>query len=147
MITKEQQTKKYCCLYASDFHLEMILLPYIKNNIDNTKFKIFTQTDLSKSMKILLNRTNLNIEEKNEMMKLDWKINKKEKIERENLNNCTVIINGDNEYIKNINDEINKKQKEKITIIDCYKINENNNFKTLYSIYDEILNTKNYKKK
>ena len=33
MITKEHETKKYCCFYASDFHLEMILLPYIKNNI------------------------------------------------------------------------------------------------------------------
>ena len=30
MITKELEATKKCCLYASDFHLEMILVPYIK---------------------------------------------------------------------------------------------------------------------
>ena len=38
MITKEHKVKKYCLFYASDFHLEMILLPYIKKNIYKDKF-------------------------------------------------------------------------------------------------------------
>ena len=64
MITKEHEVKKYCCFYASDFHLEMILLPYIKKNMYKYKFMIFTEENLSDSMNILLNRTNLNKEEK-----------------------------------------------------------------------------------
>ena len=38
MITKEHKVKKYCLFYASDFHLEMILLPYIKKNIYKDKY-------------------------------------------------------------------------------------------------------------
>ena len=43
MITKESKAVKKCCLYASDFHLEMILLPYIKERINKSNFIIFTQ--------------------------------------------------------------------------------------------------------
>ena len=34
MITKEDKIQKSCCFYASDYHLEMIILPYINKKID-----------------------------------------------------------------------------------------------------------------
>ena len=64
MVTEEQKGKKLCCFYASEYHLEMILLPYIKNNLKNSNFTIFTQKDLSKSINLLLERINLKKEEK-----------------------------------------------------------------------------------
>ena len=144
MITKEHEVKKYCCFYASDFHLEMILLPYIKKNMYKDKFMIFTEENLSDSMNILLNRTNLNKEEKKLMKKIDW--NKKEEILPKNLNNHTIIINGSKEYISKINEEINKTNPEKINVIDCYSINDENlEPRSIQKKYDDVLNTQNYK--
>ena len=101
MITKEHEVKKYCCFYASDFHLEMILLPYIKKNMYKDKFMIFTEENLSDSMNILLNRTNLNKEEKKLMQKIDW--SKKGDILPEDIDNHAIIINGSKKYISKIN--------------------------------------------
>lgn len=141
MITKEHKLRKFCCFYVSDFHLEMILLPYIKSNIDKSKFVIFTEENLSESMKILLNRTNLNLKEKNKILELNWHNRKIEDIYNYDLNDCTVIINGSSNYILKINEKIKNK---KINIIDCYNINEKNlNLKKIREKYDEILNTKN----
>ena len=147
MITKEHEIKKYCCFYASDFHLEMILLPYIKENIDNTKFMIFTEENLTDSMNILLNRTNLNIDEKKQMMKLNWN-NKEISISNCDLDNYTIIINGDNKYISNVNEKIKQLNPTKLNIIDCYNINDKTlEVKGIEEKYDQVLNTQNYKNK
>ncbi len=144
MITKEHEVKKYCLFYASDFHLEMILLPYIKENMYKDKFMIFTEENLSDSMNILLNRTNLNKEEKTLMKKIDW--NKKDEVLPKNLNNHTIIINGSKEYISKINEEINKTNPKKINVIDCYSINDESlEPKSIQEKYDDVLNTQNYK--
>lgn len=145
MITKEHEIKKYCLFYASDFHLEMILLPYIKKNIYKDKFMIFSQENLSESIKVVLNRINLNSDEKNMMLNLNW--DGKENLEEKDLNNYTIIINGDNEYISKINDKINKTNPDKINIIDCYSINDKNiEPHKIKEKYDDILNTRGYKK-
>lgn len=81
MVTEEQKSKKLCCFYASEYHLEMILLPYIKNNLKNSNFTIFTQKDLSKSINLLLERINLKKEEKEQIKNLNWK--KKNNIEKD----------------------------------------------------------------
>ena len=144
MITKEHEVKKYCGFYASEFHVEMILLPYIKKNMYKDKFMIFTEENLSDSMNILLNRTNLNKEEKKLMQKIDW--SKKGDILPEDIDNHTIIINGSKKYISKINEEINKINPKKINIIDCYGINDKNiEPNSIQEKYDEILNTKNYK--
>ena len=147
MITKEHKIKKYCLFYASDFHLEMILLPYIKKNIYKDKFLIFTQENLSESMKILLNRTNLDSDEKNMMLNLNW--DGKESLEEKDLNNYTIIINGNNEYISEdkVNKEIRSKEPKKINIIDCYSINDKNvELGQIEEKYDGVLNTSRSKK-
>lgn len=147
MITKEHEIKKYCLFYASDFHLEMILLPYIKENIDNTKFMIFTEENLTDSMNTLLNRTNLSKDKKKQMMNLNWN-NKEVNISNCNLDNCTIIINGDNKYISNVNEKIKQLNPTKLNIIDCYNINkESLKIQGIEEKYDQVLNTKNYKNK
>ena len=147
MITKEHEIKKYCLFYASDFHLEMILLPYIKNNIDDTHFTIFTEKNLDESLKILLSKTNLKFNEKEQMLKLGWNIKKDEKITSDELNNNTIIINGSKNYISNINKKISMSKAKKVNIIDCYNIEEKDiDVERIKKQYDDILNTKKYKK-
>ena len=146
MNTKESKVKKYCCFYASDFHLEMILLPYIKNNIYKDKFMIFTEENLSESMEVLLNRTNLKQEEKKQMLNLNWNKKQENNFSRNELNNHTIIINGSKNYISKINEEINKINPQKINIIDCYSINDNTlEPERVCKKYDEVLNTKKYR--
>ena len=72
MITKELKAKKYCCFYASDFHLEMILLPYLKDNLRKTNISILTQDSLSVSIKQVLDRTNFSEVEKEDIINLNW---------------------------------------------------------------------------
>ena len=122
MITKEFKLKKYCCLYASDFHLEMILLPYVKKNINKFKIVILTEEDLSESIKQVLDRTNLPEDEKNKILNLNWG-NKKEDFS--NIEEFTsIIVNGKIEYINKVNDEIKNMGLKNINIINCFNINE-----------------------
>ena len=142
MITKEQKFTKYCCLYASDFHLEMILLPYIKNKIYKSKVIIFTEENLKDSLKILLERTNLKLEDKNEIMNIkSWNTDKFEEKYNEN-EEYTIIINGKNDYRNKIHKELENKVTCKINIIDCYDLNKIDiNRQKLQSEYEMCLNT------
>ena len=147
MITKELKIKKYCCFYVSDFHLEMILLPYIKNNISKSKIIIFTQDNLKDSVKLLLERTNFNNEDKNKILNLNWSDNIKEEITKEKVQKSTVIINGDVNYIEQMNKNIKNLELDNIKIIDCYNISKNNlELAKIQEKYDEILNTKSMDK-
>lgn len=139
MVTEEQKSKKLCCFYASEYHLEMILLPYIKNNLKDSNFTIFTQKDLSKSINLLLERINLKKEEKEQIKNLNWK--EKNNIEKDIKKN--IIINGDLKYIENIKKELSKIKENNFDIVYCYNIeylNENREY--FEKNYDGILNTK-----
>ena len=46
MITKEQNYNRNCLFCASDYHLEMILLPYIIEKKDKYKTIVFTESNL-----------------------------------------------------------------------------------------------------
>ncbi len=143
MATKDQNVMKYCCLYASDFHLEMILLPYIKKNINTSKIIIFTQRNLLDSMMVLLERVNLSNEYKKKILNLTFWNNMKFIDFEKDAIEYTIIINGDTNYIKKINNQIEKLKLKYINIIDCYNINDNKlNIDEIKNQYDEILNTK-----
>ena len=139
MVTEEQKSKKLCCFYASEYHLEMILLPYIKNNLKDSNFTIFTQKDLSESINLLLERINFKKEEKEQIKNLNWK--EKNNIEKDIKKN--IIINGDLKYIENIKKELSKIKQNNFDIVYCYNIeylNENREY--FEKNYDGILNTK-----
>ena len=146
MITKEINTVKKCCLYASDFHLEMILLPYIKEKIDKSNFIIITQNDLSDTIKLLLDRVNIETKDKKNILNLDWKAFNIENIKHinnliKNDDNFDIIINGDHSFIVEINKKLNLLSNN-INIIDCFNINDKNlNIKNIKNNYKEFLNT------
>ena len=145
MITKKPKINKNCCLYVSEFHLEMILLPYLKRRMKNSEILIYTQNDLVESIKILLDRTNLNIEDKEKILNIKYWDNKNiNKNKNENSKEYTIIINGNKEYIKEINKKIKILNAEVINVVDCYDINNciiEPSF--IKSNYKNILNTEN----
>lgn len=145
MVTKERKIKEYCCLYASKFHLEMILLPYIKNRMYKSNVYIYTKENLSSTLKVLLERVNLKPEEKNKILELkNWDNVEFEKTYKNNNIEYTIIINGDDEYKKHIKEKLkNVIDNVNITnIVDCYNIN-NKEIETcdIRKKYSKILNT------
>lgn len=143
MTTKEQKINKYCCLYVSDFHLEMIILPYLKNKMNNSKILIYTQKNLIESIKILLEKTNLKLESKKKILNIQcWNNENIDEKYNDNIKEFTIIVNGDAEYITKINKRIKKIKAEVINIVDCYDIN-NIDIKSqdINNKYKGILNT------
>ena len=144
MITKEQSSTKKCCFYASDFHLEMILLPYIKQRLDKYNFVILTQDSLQDSVKILLDRTNLVKEEKERILNINWMDEYIEKILYinnyiDNSKKLNVIINGNKNFIDKIKEKITLNKN--IELIDCFKYeNVKENAREIALGYDDVLN-------
>ena len=53
--------KTVCSFFASDYHFEMITIPYIEKELDkNKKIVILTDEDLTPTVNVLLSRMNLN---------------------------------------------------------------------------------------
>lgn len=121
MDIENKENKKMYVFYVSEFHLEMILLPFVNKKIEEKeKIIINTEYDLEDTMKVLLNRMNLKEENKEKILGLNW--NKKEKQEMYNKSNIITI--GRQEYIDKINYEIKQENLNNIRMLDCYKFDD-----------------------
>ena len=145
-LTKE----KICAFYASDYHFEMISLPYISKSMDeNKEIIILTENDLEDTVKTLISRMNLKDAKKNKILGLDWKDNDLRKFKeiskstKENKN-MIIFIKGKESYIENVNKNIEKwvENKENVKVIDCYEFFEvENKIDDIAGKYDKILGT------
>lgn len=150
-MNKNQKTKeKVCTFFASDYHFEMISLPYINKKIDNNQeVIILTENDLENTIKDLISKMNLKESNKNKILNIDWKndnLNKFKKIKSdiENDKEIVIFIKGKENYIKNINKNIEKwvENSSNTKIIDCYDIEEvGENLDNIMDKYSKILNT------
>lgn len=146
MITKEQDINKKCLFCVSDYHLEMILLPYIIEKKDKYKTIVFTESNLEDSINVLLTKVNLKEEDKEIIKNIDWNKNdslKVKQIEEIKDNKLSIIINGSYEYIKLINKKLERIINKNIEIVDCFHIgNPDLDVLELSKKYNCILNTK-----
>lgn len=143
--------EKLCAFFASDYHFEMISLPYINNKIQNNKeIIIFTENDLEETINKLISRINLKEVDKNKILNINWKnddVKKEEKI-KENIKNkkeTIIFVKGKTKYIENVNKNIEKNidNNDVIKIVDCYDIEEiKDNISNIAIKYDAILSTK-----
>lgn len=141
MVEIKDNTEKICSFYVSDYHLEMIMIPYISKKIEEkTNIIICSEKDLSKSVKKVIENINLPEESKKEILKLNWKENKNFNLKIRNDKENIIFINGNEEYRKQIYNEINKQRN--IKIIDCYDadINENQ-LEVIKEKHSKVLNT------
>ena len=124
---KENKTEdKSCLFYVSDYHFEMIALPYMKEKIENNnQVIVMTQENLEDSMKHLLDKVNLDSDDKKKIEKINWKEKSVEEIsEIDTLNNKVVFVKGTEKYIKNVNQKINEVSNvQNLQVIDCYDVN------------------------
>ena len=84
MITEEKNIEKTCSFYASDYHLEMIMIPYINKKIEEkTNVTILTERNLSETIKDVISKINLSESRKKEILKLNWKKSEIQSMKRE----------------------------------------------------------------
>lgn len=122
MTTNKGTIEKKCCFYASDFHLEMTIVPYINRKIEENKNVIIvTQNNLEETMKVLISR--MNIKNKDIICNLDW--NNNDIAQAIGKNNLIMIVNGNKEFIDYKNKEIKELLgQEVIELINCYYFDE-----------------------
>ena len=73
MVIENKGIEKIYSFYVSDFHLEMILLPFIKNKMAKEENVIIkSEYDLKDSLEVLLSKINMTEKEKSEILNLDW---------------------------------------------------------------------------
>ena len=149
-MSKEKNTReKICAFYASDYHFEMISLPYINEKLEkNEEVVILSENDLEETINKVLEKINLKEEKKKKILKLNWN-NDKEKfdsIKEKCLDkkDMVVFIKGNKKYIQSANQNIEKfvPKDKSLEIIDCYNIEEiNNNVQDIIQNYDNVLQT------
>ena len=138
MGVKDKKIEKVYSSYVSEYHLEMILVPFINSKIEEKENVVIeTEYDMNETLKTLLSKLNLKEENKEKILRLGW--NKKENnIESKD----NVIIIGNKDYIENTNRRIMQKNIEDLTIVDCYKFEDIcNNMSEVADKYDFNLNT------
>ncbi len=148
MKNNQNTEEKTCAFYASDYHFEMISLPYIEKNLEkDNEIIVLTENNLQDTINTLLSKTNLKEEKKQKIQKINWKVNDEEKIEKINNNirnnkDTIIFIKGNKKYIKNMNKNLEKLKNDKteIKIIDCYNIEEiSEEVKDIAKGYNKIL--------
>lgn len=136
--------QKLCCFYASDWHLTVMLLPYISKKInEDSSIYMKCENDIKQKLEILLNK--LSVKNEKRIMSMSWNniVNEDEIDSKEKI----YIISGSEEFIENKNKEIEEyyqNKDENIKIINCYEVNENCRLKDIIEEngYTKILNTK-----
>ena len=145
MVKKNKSQERLCLFFASDYHFEMISLPYINEKLkkDNNVI-IMTENNLDVTVDKLLSMVNLTQKEKDRIIKIDWKnddVKKFKEIKSANANGkeTVILVKGKENYINSINKNIeNWIDINNTKIIDCYDINE---------VYEDVSNiAKKYNK-
>ncbi len=139
MVLEEKKVKNICNFYVSEYHLEIMLLPYISKKIDNEEnITIITEIDLESTLNVVIERINLDKDKKEKIKKIGWNIQNIENI----IPNTNVILIGSKKFINEKVFELKERQVETLEIIACYNYNEvKNDMKEIVSKYDGMLNT------
>lgn len=161
MREQENQMRKVCGFYVNEMHFATMILPYIRREIE-AKHKVITilQNDMKSNVEEVLSRMNLKETLQKEILGINWsktilvKYSKaKQIIEQTNgqAQNITVIINGDKDFIKMVNEYIEKAIKsinmpKAVTVINFYDITEFTNVSEITNSHEYILNTSGIKK-
>lgn len=70
-----RETKeKVCTFFVSDYHFEMVSLPYINKKLEeNEDVIVLTENNLEETIQVLLSKMNFKEERKNKILSINWK--------------------------------------------------------------------------
>ena len=120
--------KDACAFYASDYHMEMIMLPYINESLNkNKKIYVFTQNNLEDTINHFIKNVNINENIKEKVLNINWKNEDEGKYKTlvEDENESIIFVKGNEDYIQKVNKNLNQiRNYRNIEIIDCYSLEE-----------------------
>ncbi len=154
MLEDSKKEEKLCLFFASDYHFEMISLPYINERLKkDNNIIIMTENNLNGTVNKLLSNLNLKEDEKKEIAKIDWEnndVNKFKEIKEANENGkeTVIFVKGRENYISTVNKNINNWIKNNgVKIVDCYDVNEvGGKVSNIVKNYKKILSTSGVEK-
>lgn len=130
--------KDFCSFYVSEYHLLTILLPYINEQISNSKnVEVILEEDMTEYVKKYLKRTE--IFNMSKIIRLGWKKTKDENMETKE-NTDIVVICGHESFVQKANKEIEKNKNIK-EVINCYNIETLSNLDEIVKEHDFVLRT------
>lgn len=159
MRKNKNNVSRVCSFYANDWHLTTMLLPHINKTInENKKVLTILEKGIINNIEELLSKINLRTETQNKILEINWNskpICKFSQIKDEmeeilkNVQAINIIIDGNEEYMKIANKNIDKIIKnisgKEVTIINCYEIAKYKEINTIIDKYDLVLNTSGIK--
>lgn len=146
---------KTCSFYVSKYHLVTMLLPYIKEKIDEDEdivIKTMHEENIEENMEKLIGNINLESKYKNIILNINWKsfqVYRYKELEKETEGEVpiNIIISGRYDYVEMMNKNIEKwikinDIKNHIIINNCYNVTELDiDVNSIISKYDKLLNT------
>lgn len=152
------EIKKVCGFSISSIHFSMMILPYIKKELETQKEVItILEGNLEKNINQILSKLTTTDEEKEKILNINWKeTDIMESAIEENIRkklgqneNLDIIVYGSEKYIDNVSEIINKivdedlkKNNKNIKIINCYSIGDfNENLRKILDNHDIMFNT------
>lgn len=142
MNTKDMEKERICCFYASNMHLEIMILPYINSKLEkNEEIYLVNEDDLEETVKNVIEKINLKEEKKQKILKLNWNKNDTDLIKEINNENenALVIINGSEKFNNKIEEKIDVKNN--LEIVNCYNIEEIEDIEEIKNKYTKVLNS------
>jgi hypothetical protein len=141
MENKGNEIKRICGFYINNCHLTTMMLPYIHKELEkNNKIITIFQNGIKNNVQELLSKMNLNQELYNKILEINWNRtntikyseikNKLDNIKAEEVDNISILINGDIAFINKVNENIEKALKNmniksKISVINYYEVTRN----------------------
>lgn len=157
-MSKRNGVKRICSFCVSNWHLVTMLMPYISQKMESENVVMLLEEDMSEITSEFLKHITLEDKLKEMFENLKWtKTSCKYSEVKETLaeaareiKDVNFIIFGSEEYIKKMNENINKWMNNNkkifenifVQIIDAYEVMQfNNNLNDILSVHDKILNT------
>ena len=129
-MTKDNK-EKLCLFYASDYHFEMISLPFISKELkDDKNVVVMTENSLNETVDELLSKINLNNNDRDKLKGINWSAGDFSKLDEVKCANekgkkSVVFVKGKENYISDVNKSMEGLVSSgNVKVIDCYDINE-----------------------
>ena len=130
--------KSFCSFYVSEYHLLTILVPYINEQISDSKnVELILENDMSEYVKKYLKRNEVfNI---SKIVKLNWRRVKNEEIKIKQDTDI-IIVCGKEGFIEKVNRRIKEYENVK-ELINCFNIESLSNLEEVVKEHDFVLRT------
>lgn len=151
-----KRIEKVCNFYVSDWHMAVMILPFVSQEINSGK-KVATifENTIKENIETLLEKLNLKNEQ--EIKNINWdsipELQKKEieEILQDETQDIVIVISGSEMYIKDCDKKIEQYYKEshmnqQVKIVNCFEMTSiDGNISKVLHEHNKILNTKGEK--